>query len=107
MQAIEEEQSKVKNRMLNIKESLTSIFELAIGNAFPGLKNAPVVLALAQNPKFGDYQCNSAMAISKVIMIRWNLKEKKTSNVMSKICHIANVKVAPFVVKKVVSFHFY
>lgn len=72
--AIEEEQSKAQNRMLNIKESLTSIFELAIGNAFPGLNNAPVVLAIAQNPKFGDYQCNSAMAISKLVAAQQGTK---------------------------------
>ena len=52
--------------MMNIKESLSSIFEVAICNSFPYLKTPPVVLALAQNPKFGDYQCNNAMALSKV-----------------------------------------
>jgi len=52
--------------MLNIKESLISIFEIAVSNGFPNIKNLPVILGLAQNPKFGDYQCNSAMAISKV-----------------------------------------
>merc|ERR1712168_638956 len=52
--AIEEEKAKASDRMLNIKESLISIFEVAICSAFPGIENPPVVLALAQNPKFGD-----------------------------------------------------
>lgn len=52
--------------MLNIRAALSSLFEVAITTAFPGVSNPPVVLAPAQNPKFGDYQCNSAMALSKV-----------------------------------------
>lgn len=38
---------------------------MAISKAFPDLPEAPVVIALSgNNPKFGDYQCNSAMQIS-------------------------------------------
>jgi len=65
--AIDEEKAKASDRMLNIKESLISIFEVAISSAFPAIANPPIVLALAQNPKFGDYQCNSAMALSKLV----------------------------------------
>jgi len=65
--AIEDEKVKGAGRMMNIKESLSSIFEVAICNSFPYLKSPPVVLAPAQNPKFGDYQCNSAMALSKLV----------------------------------------
>lgn len=65
--AINSEKAKASDRMFNIKESLTAIFSVAIQNAFPTLQDPPVVLALAQNPKFGDYQCNSAMALSKMI----------------------------------------
>lgn len=68
--AIEEEKAKTSDRMLNIKESLISIFEVAICGAFPGLQNPPVVLTLALNPKFGDYQCNSAMALPKLLSVQ-------------------------------------
>ena len=52
--------------MLNIQYALNAIFETAINEAFSAIEKAPVALTQAQNPKFGDYQCNSAMAISKV-----------------------------------------
>ncbi|TKR68108.1 hypothetical protein L596_024141 [Steinernema carpocapsae] len=46
---------------------LKDIFAQAIAKAFPEEKSLPVILTEATNPKFGNYQLNSAMAISKVI----------------------------------------
>lgn len=40
-----------------------SIFDAAIKAAFPGLDIPAVEVTRTKNPKFGDYQCNSAMAI--------------------------------------------
>ena len=34
---------------------------------FPDLPDAPVIVQASQGDKFGDYQCNSAMAINQVI----------------------------------------
>lgn len=51
--------------MESIQELLRSLFEEAIASAFPDLTDAPVVITVsANNPKFGDYQCNSAMPIA-------------------------------------------
>jgi len=72
--AIDEEKAKASTKMSNLRESLTSVFDVAIRNAFPTLENPPVVLAVAQNPKFGDYQCNSALALSKLIAAQGGAK---------------------------------
>ncbi|CAH4029941.1 arginine--tRNA ligase, cytoplasmic [Pieris brassicae] len=71
---------KAKNRptlISNIKsiegticviDELKKIFTIAIGSAYPELDDPPVVITLSgNNPKFGDYQCNSAMPISQLL----------------------------------------
>ena len=48
----------------SILSIVESIFDEAIQAAYPGLDNLPAVeVTRTKNPKFGDYQCNSAMAI--------------------------------------------
>lgn len=50
---------------------LHNIFQAAISSAYPTLPGAPVIITLSgNNPKFGDYQCNSAMAISQILKNR-------------------------------------
>ncbi|RZC36184.1 arginine--tRNA ligase, cytoplasmic [Asbolus verrucosus] len=54
-------------RMQNILEILEEIFTQAIASACPDITDAPVVITLTgNNPKFGDYQCNSAMQLSNI-----------------------------------------
>lgn len=52
--------------MMNINQYLQEIFEVAIRSSFPDLENPPLALAPNQQAKFGDYQCNSAMAMAQV-----------------------------------------
>lgn len=52
--------------MMNINQRLQQIFEVAIRTSFPDLENPPLALAPNQQAKFGDYQCNSAMAMAQV-----------------------------------------
>ena len=54
--------------MCDIIQSFTDLFSQAIRSAFPGLgADAPTaVMTVATNPKFGDYQCNSAMGLVQV-----------------------------------------
>lgn len=52
--------------MMNINQYLQEIFEVAIRTSFPDLENPPLALAPNQQAKFGDYQCNSAMAMAQV-----------------------------------------
>lgn len=52
--------------MMNINQYLQEIFEVAIRTSFPDLENPPLALAPNQQTKFGDYQCNSAMAMAQV-----------------------------------------
>lgn len=58
--------SKV-TKMNSILGILEELFSKAISKAFPNIPDAPVVIALSgSSPKFGDYQCNSAMPISNI-----------------------------------------
>ncbi|KRT79187.1 hypothetical protein AMK59_6519, partial [Oryctes borbonicus] len=50
--------------MESIQDNLYEIFQQAITNAILDITDPPVVITLANNIKFGDYQCNSAMPIS-------------------------------------------
>lgn len=53
--------------MMNICSELTKLFKFAITSAFPEVSNPPVNVQVSQNEKFGDFQCNSAMAISGIL----------------------------------------
>lgn len=65
-QALQEERTRCGHAMVNINQRLQEIFGLAIRTSFPELENPPLALAPNQQPKFGDYQCNSAMAMAQV-----------------------------------------
>lgn len=64
--------------MININSCLQEIFGAAIHAAYPDLENPPLVVTPSQQPKFGDYQCNSAMGISQVNDVNNLNKEVKT-----------------------------
>lgn len=67
MQNLELEKKKQPEYMLSVNSIIEQVFALAIHSAFPQLgSDAPVMVVPSSNPKFGDYQCNSAMAISQV-----------------------------------------
>lgn len=52
----------------SILEELVLIFKEAILFSYPNLEGAPIVVTVAgSNANFGDYQCNSAMAISQML----------------------------------------
>lgn len=46
---------------------LKSKFKNAILRAYPNLPDAPVVITVSTQSKFNDYQCNSAMPVSKLL----------------------------------------
>lgn len=46
----------------NLVDELTRLFAVAISKAFPTV-DVPPEVASCNNPKFGDYQCNNAMAL--------------------------------------------
>lgn len=61
--------------MQSITEILTDIFSSAISRAYPDVVDPPVLIALSgSNPQFGDYQCNSAMALAKIFRQLGNTK---------------------------------
>lgn len=59
--------NKKNDNMESIYETLYTLFSVAIANAFPDIPDPPIVIAPSgANPKFGDYQCNSAMPIANL-----------------------------------------
>ncbi|KAJ0174510.1 hypothetical protein K1T71_009618 [Dendrolimus kikuchii] len=63
-------------------DELKNVFEVAIASAYPYLEKPPVAITLSgNNPKFGDYQCNSAMGISQLL---------KAKNIKSNPREVAN-----------------
>ncbi|XP_069826779.1 arginine--tRNA ligase, cytoplasmic isoform X2 [Dendropsophus ebraccatus] len=53
--------------MININVQLQEIFGRAIRASYPELVDAPLAVTPSQQPKFGDYQCNSAMAMTQML----------------------------------------
>ncbi|KAG7204946.1 hypothetical protein KM043_005334 [Ampulex compressa] len=56
-----------RTNVVSVYNTLCDIFEKAIHAAYPSLVNPPVVITSNNDPKFGDYQCNSAMPIQKLL----------------------------------------
>lgn len=65
--SLQEEKNKPTKNMININRRLQEIFGCAIKAAFPDLESPPLIVTPSQQPKFGDYQCNSAMGISQML----------------------------------------
>ncbi|XP_012989982.1 arginine--tRNA ligase, cytoplasmic isoform X1 [Esox lucius] len=65
--SLQEERSQCSKTMMNINQRLQEIFGEAIREAFPDLENAPLAVTPNQQAKFGDYQCNSAMAMAQMM----------------------------------------
>ncbi|XP_014216820.1 arginine--tRNA ligase, cytoplasmic isoform X2 [Copidosoma floridanum] len=63
--------------MISIQNTLSSLFEKAISEVFPDLTDPPVDISMSNNPKFGDYQCNSALPICKLLSTVDKTTEKK------------------------------
>jgi len=51
--------------MPNVRRLLDARVSAAIAAAFPDAADAPAIVQPAQNPDFGDYQANGAMALAK------------------------------------------
>lgn len=53
---------------ISITDHLVQLFSAAIASAFPEAINLPqAIIASVSNAKFGDYQCNSSMQLSKIL----------------------------------------
>ncbi|XP_071570039.1 arginine--tRNA ligase, cytoplasmic isoform X2 [Temnothorax nylanderi] len=70
---VERQRNKLDNRMelfgaadtISIKDNLCAVFHKAISAAYPDIVDPPVIVTTSSNPKFGDYQCNSAMPLAQ------------------------------------------
>ncbi|TDH05253.1 hypothetical protein EPR50_G00141690, partial [Perca flavescens] len=66
----EERTTHCGKSMMNINLRLQEIFGEAIRASCPELDNPPLSVAPNQQAKFGDYQCNSAMAMAQMLKAR-------------------------------------
>lgn len=55
------------NDVISINNTLFKLFQKAINEAYPNVADPPVVVTTSNNPKFGDYQCNSAMPLARLL----------------------------------------
>ncbi|XP_028277896.1 arginine--tRNA ligase, cytoplasmic [Parambassis ranga] len=65
--SLQEGSSHCSKSMMNINQRLQEIFGEAIRASFPELENPPLAVTPNQQAKFGDYQCNSAMAMAQML----------------------------------------
>ncbi|XP_043925490.1 arginine--tRNA ligase, cytoplasmic isoform X2 [Protopterus annectens] len=65
--SLQAEKEKSKDRMININSEIQDIFRTAIHASYPELENVPLQVTPSQQPKFGDYQFNSAMGIAQTL----------------------------------------
>ncbi|XP_069510398.1 arginine--tRNA ligase, cytoplasmic [Ambystoma mexicanum] len=65
--SLQEERNKPTKTMININTRLQEIFGDAIKAAYPELENPPLAVTPSQQPKFGDYQCNSVMSMTQML----------------------------------------
>ncbi|XP_051537235.1 arginine--tRNA ligase, cytoplasmic [Myxocyprinus asiaticus] len=65
--SLQEEMCQNGKTMMNINQRLQQIFGESISTAYPDLENPPLAVTPNQQAKFGDYQCNSAMAMSQMM----------------------------------------
>lgn len=79
MQTIEADRAKLKNQVgteeindVGIYDALFNLFKKAITAAYPDISDHPVIITSSNNAKFGDYQCNSAMPLSKQLQSKGN-----------------------------------
>ena len=69
LQSLQAERNKPTKNMININSCLEEVFGCAIKAAYPVLENPPLIVTPSQQPKFEDYQCNSAMGICQVTIL--------------------------------------
>uniref|UniRef100_A0A3Q2UJH5 Arginine--tRNA ligase, cytoplasmic n=1 Tax=Fundulus heteroclitus TaxID=8078 RepID=A0A3Q2UJH5_FUNHE len=68
--SLQEETTHCGKSMLNINQRLQDVFGEAIRASFPELDDPPLAVTPNQQAKFGDYQCNSAMAMAQMLKAR-------------------------------------
>uniref|UniRef100_A0A8D3CHV9 Arginine--tRNA ligase, cytoplasmic n=1 Tax=Scophthalmus maximus TaxID=52904 RepID=A0A8D3CHV9_SCOMX len=67
---LQDERTRCTKSMTNINQQLQQIFGEAIRASCPELDAPPLAVTPNQQPKFGDYQCNSAMAMAQMLKVK-------------------------------------
>ncbi|XP_017875800.1 arginine--tRNA ligase, cytoplasmic [Ceratina calcarata] len=77
----------IENNVISIYDTLQNLFTKAILTVYPDVCDPPIIITSITNPKFGDYQCNSAMPLCKQLSsngIQTNPRDV-ANNIMSKV----------------------
>ncbi|XP_076289361.1 arginine--tRNA ligase-like protein [Lasioglossum baleicum] len=91
---IEADRAKTQSRMetdaydvISVYDTLYNLFAKAIHAAYENVPEPPVILAASNSPKFGDYQCNSAMPLVTLISSHGTKTSPRevANNIVSKI----------------------
>ncbi|XP_050465250.1 arginine--tRNA ligase, cytoplasmic isoform X2 [Cataglyphis hispanica] len=76
-----------QSNVISINNTLCEIFRKAITAAYPDVLNPPIIVTISNNPKFGDYQCNSAMPLAQQLSSSGNKVTPRivANNIISKL----------------------
>lgn len=80
---------------ISIRNNICTVFHKAIVAAYPDIMDPPIIVTTSSNPKFGDYQCNSAMPLAQQLS---NSGTKITPRDVAKEI-MSNLKTTPIVEK--------
>ncbi|KAK0183403.1 hypothetical protein PV327_001449 [Microctonus hyperodae] len=87
--------NKMDSHTTSIYDQLIESLLKAINKAYPDVVDPPVVITLSSNPKFADYQCNSAMPLSKLLASKGTKVSPR--DVANKI--VENISESPMIEK--------
>lgn len=75
------------SNVISVNNILCQIFEKAIKEAYPNVSDPPIIVTTSNNPKFGDYQCNSAMPLAQRLSSGGTKTNPRdiANNIMSKL----------------------
>ncbi|KAM7534871.1 hypothetical protein Aperf_G00000108445 [Anoplocephala perfoliata] len=82
--SIEATEKVLATYQVSVLDALIATFDFAIKKAFPEVKSVSVVITPGTNPKFGDYQCNNALSLSKELST--NGDKISPREISTKIC---------------------
>ncbi|XP_029159062.1 arginine--tRNA ligase, cytoplasmic [Nylanderia fulva] len=76
-----------QSNTISIHATLWDIFHKAIMAAYPNAKKSLISITTNSNPKFGDYQCNSALPLARELSTTGNKLAPRTvaNTIMSKL----------------------
>ncbi|KAL3313193.1 hypothetical protein Ciccas_008204 [Cichlidogyrus casuarinus] len=67
LEAIDERKASEESHQVSIIQSLSAIFDYSVKKTFPAITDHKISITQSSKEAFGDYQCNSAIALNKTL----------------------------------------